>query len=238
MRTINLNIYRNKVNEVVALYNKYSNKHLEYLINKLSNKYIDIEGVIIYGMKYLPDLLNDKGNIDLDNLEGYKPEVVEYFTLLSELDFLKKDICDFCLNLAIYANGESMQINNNVYSFKPLEEFGKIFGDYVLTDVKFDLLIKTEEDEFLKDKSNFDKFIKACLKAIEIRDSSPDEFSIEFVSYRITGYCFFMFQDDRVDHILDIAAELEISRAKKYTRGEQEEMWIQLKKIVVDSFIK
>jgi hypothetical protein len=63
-----------------------------------------------HGKKYLP-LIKSKqtGKLDLDRLHGYIPEIVEYFDVLAELPSLPDTLKDLATDLAIYANGETVQ---------------------------------------------------------------------------------------------------------------------------------
>lgn len=79
------------------------------------NSNTDIAEIISYGIKYLPDI-GMGNNKNLDNLKNYKQVIVNYFAVLSELSFLSRSIRDLCQDLSIYANGNSIQVDEYYYN--------------------------------------------------------------------------------------------------------------------------
>jgi hypothetical protein len=79
-----------------------------------------------YGMRYLPEIRDKKtGKIDLDKLDTYNPEIVGYFEILSELPSLPKKLKDIATDFAIYANGESVQIDASYFKLNPVAALEK-----------------------------------------------------------------------------------------------------------------
>lgn len=90
--------------------------HLITLEKFFAGREVDLEKVLTYGLPYLPNIINEAGQKDLDLLDGFTPEVVSYYSILSELSFLPSVITDVCLELSAYANGISIEIIPETYS--------------------------------------------------------------------------------------------------------------------------
>jgi len=78
------------------------------------------EELFRYGISYLPRIRNEKtGKINLHALNDYAPVITEFFDVLSELPSLPKDLADLATDLAIYANGESVQTDSYYQHLDP-----------------------------------------------------------------------------------------------------------------------
>lgn len=102
-----------------------NSEHLAALLRMIKTD-SDYGELFAYGSKYLPQvrtLGNDK--VDLDLLRNYKPVVLEYFNVLSDLPSLPEKLKELATDLAIYANGESIQIDPKYFSYNPIEEIKK-----------------------------------------------------------------------------------------------------------------
>src|SRR4051794_6288353 len=88
-----------------------SSKHVGALQRMIRNNLLFGE-MFDYGAKYLPKIRNPKtGKIELERLNEYAPEFVEFFNILSELPSLPDRLKDVAIEFAIYANGESVQMD-------------------------------------------------------------------------------------------------------------------------------
>jgi hypothetical protein len=112
--------------QFVELLESYeANKHLEKLKIFFTEDTLDMEQILTYGLPYLPNIIDAHGNKNLDLLEGFVPQVVEYYEVLGELPFLPNTITDLCTDLSLYANSQSIEISSSVYEFSPASEIEK-----------------------------------------------------------------------------------------------------------------
>jgi hypothetical protein len=117
------NAFREEFQNLLKAYEP--NRHIDQLKRYFSEDVLDIGEVLMYGLPYLPQILDAHGNKNLDLLEGFVPEVVGYYEILSCLSFLPETITDLCTDLSVYANGASIELSSDVYSFAPTEAIQK-----------------------------------------------------------------------------------------------------------------
>jgi hypothetical protein len=99
-----------------------SSKHVNELASMVERN-ASYSELFEYGAAYLPRLKNEKtGKTDLEKLNGYVPEIVEFFDVVSELPSLPNRLKDLATDLAIYANGETVQADRHYYDLEPLAE--------------------------------------------------------------------------------------------------------------------
>lgn len=90
-----------------------------------------LENIFNYGRQFLPKIFDKKTGLgDLARLEGYTPVIVQYFDVLSELPSLSKNLKDLAADLAIYANGESVQLDSSYLNLDPEAELKKALSTY------------------------------------------------------------------------------------------------------------
>lgn len=92
--------------------------HLKALLEMIQNNASYAE-VFSYGIRFLPQIKNENGKINLDKLNDYQPEIVEFFEVLSDFASLPKELADLATDFAIYANGETVQIDGYYQLLNP-----------------------------------------------------------------------------------------------------------------------
>lgn len=103
---------------VNSLLDRESSKHLKEL-SKMIKADSTHEELFDHGKKFLPARDERTGRVDLDKLSDYVPEIVGYFNVLAELPSLPKSLKEVATDLAIYANGESVQIDKYYQTLDP-----------------------------------------------------------------------------------------------------------------------
>lgn len=107
--------------------NNSTSEHIKVLA-KLVEKNAPYPEMFYYGLKFLPRLRDPNSNmINLERLEGYKPEIVEFFDAISEIPSMPHELRAMATDLAIYANGESVQIDDYYQQLDPETALNKIF---------------------------------------------------------------------------------------------------------------
>jgi hypothetical protein len=108
---------------------KSASRHITALREMLL-KNVPYAELFAYGSGYLPHIKNEKtGKIELERLDGYVPEIVEFFDILSEIPSLPARLKDVATDLAIYANGESVQIDAYYLHLDPESEIKNALRD-------------------------------------------------------------------------------------------------------------
>ena len=104
-------------------------KHINVLIDKI-RKNADYAELFNYGLQYVPKIWNEKSRSEnLDLLNDYKPEIVEYFNVLSEIPSIPQKLKDLATDLAIYSNGESVQTDKYYQNLIPSQEIKKALDE-------------------------------------------------------------------------------------------------------------
>lgn len=102
-----------------------TSRHVKSLAGLVS-KDAPYQELFRHGMPYLPQIRDkETGKVDLDKLKGFKPEVVEYFHVLSELPSLPEALKDAATDFAAYADGEVVQQDGYYFSLDPEAELKK-----------------------------------------------------------------------------------------------------------------
>jgi hypothetical protein len=104
--------------------------HVLALVNMVKGE-ASYAKLFAYGSALLPDVRDKKtGKVDLRKLDSYQPEIVSYFSTLSELPTLPNRLKDLATDLAIYANGESLQTDPYYTNMRPELEIKKALDEY------------------------------------------------------------------------------------------------------------
>ena len=99
-----------------------SSPHVKVLAEMLLQKK-SYEVLFEYGMRFLPLVTDTKTrNADLDLLHKYKPGIVEYFDVLSNLPSLPGALKDMATEFGIFADGETLQMDDGYLHFNPSSE--------------------------------------------------------------------------------------------------------------------
>lgn len=85
-----------------------------------------LKEIFLYGKKYLPNIIDKNGKKDLNLLQGYVPDIVPYFEVLADSDALPYAAKEIATDFSLYANGSSLQIDNELYSMDLENKLDKI----------------------------------------------------------------------------------------------------------------
>ena len=112
----------------VAL-NQTGSNHLETLARMLSDNATYSE-LFEYGLQFLPRLRDPvSGQINLDRLDHYEPEIVSYFHAIADMPSLALRLKDLATDLAIFADGEAVQNDAHYMNLDPEKEIKKALSD-------------------------------------------------------------------------------------------------------------
>lgn len=98
-------------------------------INKLEEfiqQGVTLSDIFLYGKKFLPNIVDTDGKKNLDLLKNYVPEILPYFDVLAQSGALTPEAEELATDLALYANGTSLEIDNELYSLDVDQEIQKI----------------------------------------------------------------------------------------------------------------
>ncbi len=98
-------------------------------LQDLVNTNSPLRDIFMYGIKFLPQITSPDGKKNLDALTGYSPDIRLYFDVLSDIESLPADIKDLATDLALYANGSSVELDNEIYSMNPTKRVEETFGN-------------------------------------------------------------------------------------------------------------
>lgn len=101
--------------------------HLTQLRNLVANM-SSARDIFLYGVQFLPKIILSDGKVDLNLLENYSPDIRPFFDILSEVVSLPKNVSDLATDLALYANGSSVELDNEICSMNPAEKVMEVFG--------------------------------------------------------------------------------------------------------------
>lgn len=96
---------------------EHAHKHITAL-QELMRQNASYKEIFEYGKPYLPHVRNpNTGRIEISRLYGYQPEIVRYFEVVAEIPSLPNRLKDLATDVAIYANGETLQGDNYYLTF-------------------------------------------------------------------------------------------------------------------------
>lgn len=98
-------------------------------INKLEEfiqQGVTLSDIFLYGKRFLPNIVDTDGKKNLDLLKSYVPDILPYFDALAHSGALSEKAEELATDLALYANGTSLEIDNELYSLDVDQEIQKI----------------------------------------------------------------------------------------------------------------
>jgi hypothetical protein len=111
-----------------------SSLHLQEL-RRLIKENSPYSEIFEYGAAYLPRIRDEiTGIVDLERMDDYRPQIMEYFDALSDLPSLPPRLQELATDFAIYANGETLQHDAFYLNFDYRAEIRKALRETVGSD--------------------------------------------------------------------------------------------------------
>lgn len=86
-----------------------------------------LKDIFLYGVDFLPFIVNKQGKKDLNLLDEYEPNILLFYKVLGECESISEIARDLAVDLSIYANGSSIEIDDRMYDLDPRKEIAKVF---------------------------------------------------------------------------------------------------------------